>query len=127
MTEPDKRALPAHLADNRPAATTTTGSEPRRITLKRKETTELKFGGGRGAPAKTVSIEVRKRRTYVKRGAEGEESPDDAAAAAKEQAEHQAAARAAAEAEARKQQEEAGRRMREEEEARRKADEELRR
>ncbi|MGH8029368.1 MAG: translation initiation factor IF-2, partial [Arenimonas sp.] len=122
----DKRALLAHLADKRPAGGTPSASEPRRITLKRKETTELKLGGGRGAPAKTVSIEVRKRRTYVKRGVEGEESPAESAAAAKEQAEHEAAARAAAEAEARKQQEEAGRRLREEEDARRKADEELR-
>ena len=127
VTEADKRALLTHLADKRPAGTAPAGSEPRRITLKRKETTELRLGGGRGAPAKTVSIEVRKRRTYVKRGAEGEESPDDAAAAAKEQAEHQAAARAAAEAEARKQQEEAGRKLREEEDARRKVDDEQRR
>ncbi len=41
-------------------------AEPRRITLKRKETSELRLGGARGAPAKTVSIEVRKKRTYVK-------------------------------------------------------------
>jgi translation initiation factor IF-2 len=123
VTAADKAALLTHLGQKgAPVA----ASEPRRITLKRKETTELRMGGGRGAPAKTVSIEVRKRRTYVKRGAEGEESPADAAAAAKEQAEHEAAARAAAEAEARKQQEEAGRKLREEEETRRKAEEELR-
>jgi len=41
-------------------------NEPRRITLKRRETSELKLGGGRGAPGKTVSIEVRKKRTFVK-------------------------------------------------------------
>ncbi|MFA5939461.1 MAG: translation initiation factor IF-2 associated domain-containing protein, partial [Sinimarinibacterium sp.] len=40
------------------------GSEPRRITLKRRETTEIRMGGARGAPAKTVSIEVRKKHTY---------------------------------------------------------------
>jgi translation initiation factor IF-2 len=124
VTAADKAALLTHLGQKGgPAAP---GAEPRRITLKRKETTELRLGGGRGAPAKTVSIEVRKRRTYVKRGVEGEESPADAAAAAKEQAEHEAAARAAAEAEARRQQEEAGRKLREEEEARRKAEEESR-
>jgi translation initiation factor IF-2 len=123
VTAADKAALLTHLGQK---GGTASGTEPRRITLKRKETSELRLGGGRGAPAKTVSIEVRKRRTYVKRGAEGEESAADAAAAAKEQAEHEAAARAAAEAEARKQQEEAARRLREEEEARRKAEEELR-
>jgi len=124
VTAADKAALLAHLG--KAGTATASGSEPRRITLKRKETTELRLGGGRGAPAKTVSIEVRKRRTYVKRGVEGEESAADAAAAAKEQAEHEAAARAAAEAEARKQQEEAGRKLREEEDARRKAEEDLR-
>jgi translation initiation factor IF-2 len=125
VTAADKAALLSHLGKAGPAAAAA-GSEPRRITLKRKETTELRLGGGRGAPAKTVSIEVRKRRTYVKRGVEGEESPAETEAAAKEQAEHEAAARAAAEAEARKQQEEAGRKLREEEEARRRADEEAR-
>ncbi|MGQ0587701.1 MAG: translation initiation factor IF-2 [Gammaproteobacteria bacterium] len=124
VTAADKAALLSHLGKAGPTATG--GTEPRRITLKRKETTELRLGGGRGAPSKTVSIEVRKRRTYVKRGAEGEESAAETEAAAKEQAEHEAAARAAAEAEARKQQEEAGRKLREEEDARRKADEELR-
>ena len=93
VTAADKAALLTHLGQKGTTGPAP-GTEPRRITLKRKETTELKLGGGRGAPAKTVSIEVRKRRTYVKRGAEGEESPADAAAAAKEQAEHEAAARA---------------------------------
>ena len=41
-------------------------AEPRKITLKRKTTTTLKAGGGAGR-AKTVNVEVRKRRTYVKR------------------------------------------------------------
>jgi translation initiation factor IF-2 len=37
-------------------------AEPRKITLKRKTTTTLKAG-----KAKTVNVEVRKRRTYIKR------------------------------------------------------------
>ncbi|MCI0750067.1 MAG: translation initiation factor IF-2 [Nevskiales bacterium] len=127
ISEADKRALLAHLAEKRGAPVPlATGGEPRRITLKRKETTELRVGGGRGAPVKTVSIEVRKRRTYVKRGSEGPESAADQQAAVREQTERELAARAAAEAEARRQQEEAGRKLREEEEARRRADEERR-
>ena len=127
ISETDKRALLTHLAEKRGAATAGGANEPKRITLKRKETTELKLGGGRGAPTKTVSIEVRKRRTYVKQGAEGEqESAAEAEAAAKEQTERETTARAAAEAEARRQQEDAGRKLREEEEARRHADEEAR-
>src|SRR5690349_16414367 len=85
VTEADKRALLAHLAEKRPIGAATPGSEPRRITLKRKETTELRLGGGRGAPAKTVSIEVGKRRTDVKRGVEGAEPRGGTEAAAKEQ------------------------------------------
>src|SRR5438270_5609200 len=60
----DKVALLSHLQKR--SGGTLSAASPQRITLKRKETTELKLGGGRGAPAKTVSIEVRKRRTFVK-------------------------------------------------------------
>ncbi|MGA7297749.1 MAG: translation initiation factor IF-2 associated domain-containing protein, partial [Rhodanobacteraceae bacterium] len=41
---------------------------PRKITLRRRKVSELKVGGsGRGATAKTVNVEVRGKRTYVKR------------------------------------------------------------
>ncbi|WP_108126068.1 translation initiation factor IF-2 [Saccharospirillum mangrovi] len=43
-------------------------SAPKKITLKRKVTTQLKTGGS--ARGKTVNIEVRKKRTYVKRDVE---------------------------------------------------------
>jgi len=46
--------------------------EPKKITLKRKTTSTLKVGGG--ASRKTVNVEVRKKRTYVKRD-EVEEQP----------------------------------------------------
>ena len=67
----DKVALLQHLhkiSRTAPAvsATTAAAGAASRISIKRKETTELKLGGGRGAPTKTVSIEVRKRRTYLK-------------------------------------------------------------
>ena len=65
ITPDDKLALLGFLQKGRGQGNVT--SEPRRITLKRKETSELKLGRGRGVAAKTVSIEVRKRRTYVKR------------------------------------------------------------
>ena len=41
-------------------------SEPKRITLKRKQKTTLKVSGSHGKN-KTVNVEVRKKRTYVKR------------------------------------------------------------
>ena len=119
-----------------------------RITLKRTEKTEIKLGGGRGLPSKTVNVEVKKRRTYVAQDeveitrpavveASGEApvevpaapvAPDLNAQAAEEAAlnaqaaREAAAARAAAEAEAKRAQDEAKRQVREEEEARIKAD-----
>ncbi|MDE2149549.1 MAG: translation initiation factor IF-2 [Gammaproteobacteria bacterium] len=101
-------------------------AEPKRITLRRRETTELKLGAGRGrgAPTKTINVEVRRRRTFVKRETLEDEAKaaEEAAAAEREIAEREAAARAAAEAEARRQQEEASRRLREEEENRRRSE-----
>lgn len=46
-------------------------NEPKKITLKRKSTSELKVPGAQGK--KTVSVEVRKKRTYVKRSAVAED------------------------------------------------------
>jgi translation initiation factor IF-2 len=40
---------------------------PKKITLSRKVTTQLKTSGSQGRNAKTVNVEVRKKRTYVKR------------------------------------------------------------
>ena len=47
-------------------------AEPRKITLKRRSVSEIKLTGSQGR-AKTVSVEVRKQRTYVKRSAVMEE------------------------------------------------------
>ncbi|WP_444929818.1 translation initiation factor IF-2 [Microbulbifer sp. SSSA002] len=64
------------------------GAAPRKITLKRKTTTTLKTGSGTGR--KTVNVEVRKKRTYVKRPqaeletAAGDESSNPAQDAAVE-------------------------------------------
>ena len=55
-------------------------AEPRRITLKRRSVSELKIAGGQGR-TKTVNVEVRRKRTYVKRAAviEQEQQRIDAA------------------------------------------------
>ncbi|OEY65611.1 translation initiation factor IF-2 [Marinobacter sp. X15-166B] len=52
--------------------------EPQKITLKRKTTTTLKTGGGAAGRGKTVNVEVRRRRTYIKR-TEPEVEPEAAA------------------------------------------------
>ncbi len=46
--------------------TIATAAAPRRITLKRKSQSELRLPGAQGR-ARTVSVEVRRKRTYIKR------------------------------------------------------------
>ncbi len=79
VSDNEKEKLLAHLkrshGDN--------DDEPRKITLKRKSVSTLKVSGGQGR-SKTVNVEVRKKRTYVKR------SDVDAAKAAEEEAAQQA-------------------------------------
>ncbi len=66
--------------------------EPKKITLKRKTTSQLKVSGASGKK-KTINIEVRKKRTYVKRAdAEGEAAPAEQAAEQPAAAVEQAAA-----------------------------------
>ena len=135
----EKMALLSHLQKLvRGGGTTLSAGGAGRITLKRTEKTELKLGGGRGLPGKTVNIEVKKRRTYVAQDelpsaapVAGDETGRDQVEAARQaeevvlrqQADREAAAaRAAAEAEARRAQDEAKRQVREEEEARQRAE-----
>ena len=61
VTSDEKQQLLTYLRKNHGEA----AAEPSKITLKRKTTTTLKTGGGNRG--KTVNVEVRKRRTYVKR------------------------------------------------------------
>jgi translation initiation factor IF-2 len=53
---------------------------PEKIVLRRAKTSEIKVGGSHGSSGKTVSIQVRKKRTYVKRSPADDESkvkPED--------------------------------------------------
>lgn len=74
VTSDEKQQLLTYLRKNHGESE----AEPKKITLKRKTTTTLKAGR-----AKTVSVEVRKRRTYVKRADVEPETakPEDVAAA----------------------------------------------
>ncbi len=109
------------------------GGAPNRITLKRKSTSEVRVPGGANR-GKTVTVEVRKKRTYVKRadGDDQERQREAEEAAAREaeaarQREEEEARRKAAEAEEAKrkaaEEEEAKRQAAEAEEARRRAEE----
>ena len=75
ITEKEKSQLLTHLRSQRGGEGR---GEPRQITLKRKSTSELKLSGGRGSTSKTVSVEVRKKRTYVKRSVIEEEQREKA-------------------------------------------------
>ena len=105
VTDNEKHALLAHLKGSHGAKV----DEPRKITLQRKTTTKLKVAG-----SKTISVEVRKKKTFVKR------TPDEIEAEKQRELEAQ---RAAEEAARLKSEEEA--RQQAEEEARRKAQAEL--
>ncbi|MCG8612937.1 MAG: translation initiation factor IF-2 [Pseudomonadales bacterium] len=71
VTDDEKQQLLAFLKKSHGDS----NSEPKKITLKRKTTTTLKSSGGAGK-AKTVNVEVRKKKTYIKRA----EAPQDAPA-----------------------------------------------
>ena len=103
VSEEDKQVLLTFLKRSHGEST----AAPKRITLKRKTISTLRTGGSQGK--KTVNVEVRKKRTYVKRDAEElaaaadaeEENLDeqlDVTAEVEAEAEAAAAAAAAAEA-----------------------------
>ncbi|KFJ90157.1 translation initiation factor IF-2 [Pseudomonas sp. 1-7] len=99
VTDSEKQALLAHLKSSHGDKV----EEPRKITLQRKTTSTLRVAG-----SKTISVEVRKKMTFVKR------SPEELEAEKQRELEAQ---QAAAEAE----------RLKAEEEAKRKAEEEAKR
>ncbi len=67
ITEKQKVDLLAHLRRSHGGQPTQGAVEPKKIILKRKTHSEIRMGGGMTGQVKTVSVEVRKKRTYVKR------------------------------------------------------------
>jgi translation initiation factor IF-2 len=88
VSDEEKQTLLNHLKASHGEA----NEAPKKITLKRKTTTTLKAGG-----RKTVAVEGRKKRTFVKRSPE-EIAAEEAEAAATEKAAAELAAKAEAEA-----------------------------
>ena len=67
VSNDDKKKLLAHLRASH-GKMETDATAPRKVTLKRKTISELRVAGsGPRASTRTVNVEVRKRRTYVKR------------------------------------------------------------
>ncbi|GAB4358714.1 MAG: hypothetical protein Kow006_27390 [Gammaproteobacteria bacterium] len=133
ITEDQKLQLLTHLRRAHGKQSDTSDAEPRKITLKRKSVSEIRQTGDRGK-VKTVSVEVRKKRTYVKRSVvldeERKRVEEEAKKFARETTEPQVepreteAARRAADEEAKRQAAEEQARLRAEAEAERKAKEE---
>ncbi|MDJ0794080.1 MAG: translation initiation factor IF-2 [Woeseiaceae bacterium] len=132
ISEDAKLELLSHLRgkhgqDDTPA----TAAAPRRITLKRKSQSELKLSGNQGR-SRTVNVEVRRKRTYIKRDvlekqAQEEQEALDAKRRAEEEAkeaEVREQERARAEKEAAEKAEQEAREK--EEQARKEAEEEAR-
>tara|TARA_Y100001934_G_scaffold261176_2_gene334298 strand:- start:993 stop:3683 length:2691 start_codon:yes stop_codon:yes gene_type:complete len=111
VSDEQKQQLLAHLRKSHGAADT----EAKKITLKRKSTSTIKTTGAAGK-SKTVNVEVRKKRTYVKREVLEEQEREEAERKAAEEAARQAE-------EAKRQAEEEAKRQAEEEAARKKEEE----
>jgi translation initiation factor IF-2 len=133
ISDKEKAQLLSYLRRSHGKPETVVVSQPKRVTLKRKSHSELRTTASRTSGARTVSVEVRKKRTYVKRAdlvAEEEvRLKAEAEEKAKVLAEREAVRQAEQEA-LRRAEEEAARRVEEErkhaEEAARRAEEEAR-
>ena len=89
VSDEQKMQLLDHLRSNRSKAVDEKASEGKKITLRRKSTTQLKVGGSSGRNASggsTVNVEVRRKRTYVKRSVVLEEAAKEEQKLAEEQA-----------------------------------------
>lgn len=80
VSNEDKKTLLGHLRISH-GKEEDTASTPKRVTLKRRTVSEITVPGGgrvggRSAPPKKVNVEVRQKRTYIKRGTELEDSGD---------------------------------------------------
>ncbi|MEN8170688.1 MAG: translation initiation factor IF-2 [Pseudomonadota bacterium] len=99
---------------------------PKKVTLKRRTTSELKVGGNANSRGKTVTVEVRKKRTYVKRtvvvAEEDERIDSEVAERLEKQLEVEAEQRAVDDVRLKK--EEEAEQLRAEDEAKKKAEEE---
>ena len=67
ITEDEKMQLLAHLRKRHGKADANGGNSPRRVTLERRKVTEMKQASVPGSTTKTISVEVRKKKTYIKR------------------------------------------------------------
>ncbi|MBY6197185.1 translation initiation factor IF-2 [Vibrio hangzhouensis] len=87
VNDEEKQTLLTHLKKEH--GDTSAEAEPTRLTLQRKTRSTLSVSAG-GGKSKDVQVEVRKKRTYVKRSAIDEQAKREAEEAAKREAEERA-------------------------------------
>jgi translation initiation factor IF-2 len=131
ISEEAKLELLTHLRRSHGHGSEASGSSPSRITLKRKTQSELKLAGNQGR-ARTVNVEVRRKRTYIKRDvlegqARAQQEQLDAQKREAEEAQRAQSEKAEAERREAERLEAENRRRIEEEQTRKKAQEEARR
>jgi translation initiation factor IF-2 len=77
ISDDDQLKLLSHLRNRHGKTTTDTDSTPRRVTLERRKLIEIKQANVPGTGAKTIHVEVRKKKTYVNiKHKEEQETPD---------------------------------------------------
>ncbi len=117
ISDKEKAQLLSYLRKSHGKSESLSVSQPKRVTLKRKSHSELRTTASRTGSARTVSVEVRKKRTYVKRAdlmaVEEERLKQEAEEKAKLLAEREAKRQAEQEA-LRRAEEEAARKVEEE-------------
>lgn len=127
VTDSEKQTLLTHLKKEH--GDTSGEAEPTRLTLQRKTRSTLSVAAG-GGKSKDVQVEVRKKRTYVKRSAIEDEAKREAEEAAKREAEEKARREAEEQAKreaAEKAQREAEEKAKREADAKREAEEKAKR
>ncbi len=67
INEDEKMKLLAHLRKRHGKDEGEANNSPRRVTLERRKVTEIKQASAPGSSSKTISVEVRKKKTYIKR------------------------------------------------------------
>jgi translation initiation factor IF-2 len=67
ISEDEKMQLLGHLRKRHGKADSEADSAPKRVTLARRKVTEIKQANIPGSGSKTISVEVRKKKTYIKR------------------------------------------------------------
>ena len=92
VSDEQKMQLLDYLRNHRSIASPSPSQEGKKITLRRKSTSQLKVSGAQGrgsAGAATVNVEVRRKRTYVKRSVMLEEAAKAEQQRAEEEAAHE--------------------------------------